>query len=257
MTIVEDIYSNNSTRDFTHGNQRKRPVISMRNEIMRSMDEGKKAIIFEFKRSSASGFKNINYNDPSEFANASKDHCNAYSILTEPKYFSGKFSDSDSFIGLDKPILMKDFIDRKVMIDKAYFENFDCILLISDFLSIDQVSELSTYAKSIGLDVLIEFHDKNRFDQIKSLEGIILGYNRRNLRTLKMEGEEEMINNLIDETENPFILESGINGENFEKINELNFDGYLIGEAVLKDKKFLREIKNLGVIRYDGSRSYN
>ena len=257
MTVVDKIYSNNATRDFTHRKERQRPVISLRNEIMQSRRNGKKATIFEFKRSSASGFKNVNYNDPSEFANASKDYCNAFSILTEPMYFNGKFSDAESFMELDKPLLMKDFIDRRVMIDKAYFENFDCILLISDFLSMDRVRELSTYAQSIGLDVLVEFHDKDRFEQIKSMEGIILGYNRRNLRTLKMEGEEEMINNMTDETDNPFILESGINSENFEKIDQLNFDGYLIGEAVLKDSKFLREIKNLGVIRYDGSRSYD
>ena len=169
----------------------------------------------------------------------------------------GKFDDSKGFVRMNKPLLMKDFVDRKVMIDKAYSENFDCILLISDFLSTDQVRDLSGYAKALGLDVLVEFHEKDRFDMIKSMDGLIIGYNRRNLRTLKMEGEEEMINNLIDETDNPFILESGINGDNIERINELKFDGYLIGEAVLKDKEFLREIKNLGVIGYDGSRSYN
>ena len=257
MTIVEEIYRNNSRRDFTCINERTRPVISLRDEIMQCRDNGKRATIFEFKRSSASGFKNINYADPEEFANASNEYCNAFSILTEPLYFGGKFDDSKGFVRMNKPLLMKDFVDRKVMIDKAYSENFDCILLISDFLSTDQVRDLSGYAKALGLDVLVEFHEKDRFDMIKSMDGLIIGYNRRNLRTLKMEGEEEMINNLIDETDNPFILESGINGENIEKINELKFDGYLIGEAVLKDKEFLREIKNLGVIGYDGSRSYN
>jgi indole-3-glycerol phosphate synthase len=257
VTIVDEIYSSNSGRNFSYGNERKRPIISLRDEIIHCNRIGRKATIFEFKRSSASGFKNANYTDPKEFAAASKEYCNAFSLLTEPQYFGGKFEDSQAFMGLNKPLLMKDFIDRKIMIDKAYFENFDCILLISDFLSIDQVKELSDYAQSLALDVLVEFHDKDRFDLIKSLNRVIIGYNRRNLKTLKMEGEEEMINNLIDETENPFILESGINGENFQSISELNFDGYLIGEAVLKDRKFLREIKNPGVIKYDGSRSYN
>ena len=66
-----------------------------------------------------------------------------------------------------------------------------------------------------------------------------------------------MINKMIGQTDNPFLLESGINYQKMAAMDKLDFDGYLIGEAVLKDRKILAEIKSREVIRYDDARPDN
>ena len=152
---------------------------------------------------------------------------------------------------------MKDFVDSERIVDCGYYNNFDCILLISDFLDTERITTLSDYIRSRGMDVLVEFHDPALFDELKDLKNVIIGYNRRNLKTLRMEGEEEMINKMIGQTDNPFLLESGINYQKMAAMDKLDFDGYLIGEAVLKDRKILAEIKSREVIRYDDARPDN
>ncbi|MHB8360921.1 MAG: beta/alpha barrel domain-containing protein [Thermoplasmataceae archaeon] len=251
MNEINEIFLNNRKRNFNHVSTREKKIISLRELIIRKKSDGLKTFISEFKRASLSGFVNDRLKTPEMFESEVTPFTDAFSILTEPNHFLGKFSDSKYFIKTEKPILMKDFVNRKEMIDCAYFNNFDCVLLIADFLSVEKMEKLTEYTKSFGMDIIVEFHDLALYNEICKLKEIIIGYNRRNLKTLKMEGNESMVNEMIIETENPVILESGINGENFEKIEKMNFDGYLIGETILKSSNFLTEIKNREVIRYD------
>ncbi|MHB8545023.1 MAG: beta/alpha barrel domain-containing protein [Leptospirales bacterium] len=254
---MEDIYRNNRFRELDHKNERIRKPISMRKSIIEKRERGEKAFVLEFKRGSASGFLNESSADPQVFAESVNEFCDAFSILTEPTAFRGNFSDSEYFLRFGKPLLMKDFVDSERIVDCGYYNNFDCILLISDFLDIEKITALSDYIRSRGMDVLVEFHDPALFDELKGLKDIIIGYNRRNLKTLRMEGEEKMISKMIGQTDNPFLLESGINYQNLAAMDKLDFDGYLIGEAVLKDRKILAEIKSREVIRYDDARPDN
>lgn len=249
MDVVEQIYKKNEKRNLVSEDMRSRKPISMKNVL----GKGGKRLIIEYKRESPSGFSSPTFSSPEKFAEYVNDYADAFSVLTEPDHFSGNFTDALNLQKLEKPILMKDFIDREEMIETSYNCGFDAILLIADFLPASRLEELAEYAGSMHMDVLAEFHEKEVFDRIPHGRNVICGYNRRNLRTLKMEGKEDQVVDMMAE-HGVKILESGLDRDNFRKLLKMPFDGYLIGTSVLKEPKFVVEIKKEGS-DYDDERN--
>ena len=93
------------------------------------------------------------------------------------------------------------------------------------------------------MDVLAEFHDTEALERIPEKAGILVGYNRRNLKSLKMEPNEINAMSMISERKALKILESGIGRDNFQELLETPYNGFLIGASVLNEPKFLKEIK--------------
>ncbi len=249
MNVVEQIYRKNEKRNHVSEDMRSRKPISMKNVLGA---KGKKLII-EYKRESPSGFYDPSFSSPEKFGDYVKDYADAFSVLTEPDHFAGNFTDGLSLQKFEKPILMKDFIDREEMIETSYNCGFDAILLIADFLPASRMEELAGYAESMHMDVLAEFHDREIFDRIPQGKNVICGYNRRNLRTLKMEGNEDQVVELMAGHEVK-VLESGLDRSNYRRLLKMPFDGYLIGSSVLKEPKFVIEIKKEGS-DYDDERN--
>ncbi len=251
MGTVETIYARNASRKIYTERIRERPVISMANRIIRKRSTGKKFFILEFKRQSPSGFKSTTINDPESFKERIAIYGDAISVLTEPDYFKGSIDDAVPLQDLGKPILMKDFIDRKSMIDMAYISGFDSYLLIADFLGREKLDELCKYGMEKGMEPLVEFHHMESAGKIPDDDRIIIGYNRRNLKTLTMEPDEERALSILKGRNNLKVLESGMNSSNLRRSLEMDFDAYLIGTSVLNDQNFLNEIKETGGNYYD------
>jgi indole-3-glycerol phosphate synthase len=240
MSIVEKIYTKNTLRGEIKENLRTRDVISMKHSILSRKAE--KSFIIEFKRKSPSGFKAPFTLDPVLFGNKVKEYADALSVLTEPDHFLGSLNDGTLLQNLNIPILMKDFVDREEMIESGFNAGFDAILLIADFIEERRLNELAEFARNLHLDVLIEFHDMNTLERIPDMSNVMYGYNRRNLKTLKMENDENMAIKKLTE-KNVRVLESGINRENFKDLYNMPFEAYLIGTSVLQEPDFLYEIK--------------
>lgn len=245
MNVVETIYKNNGNRKIIESNMRRREIISMSRTLSEKRKKGKKVFIFEFKRKSPSGFSGEIIRKPQEFMSEIGKSADAISVLTEPENFLGSFEDGIVLQDLQKPMLMKDFVDRKEMIDAGFRAGFDAFLLISDFLSEEKIYELASYGMDRGMDVLVEFHSAEGYEKIPYMDGIMIGYNRRNLRTLKMEPEEEIAIDLMKSRKCIKVLESGMNILNMRKLIKMPFDAYLIGTSVLNDRNFLNEIKEI------------
>ncbi|MGP6207559.1 indole-3-glycerol-phosphate synthase TrpC [Cuniculiplasma sp. SKW3] len=245
MNVVEAIYKNNGNRKLIGSNMRRRGIISMSKILSERKAMGRKGFIFEFKRKSPSGFSGEIIRKPQEFMSEIGKSADAISVLTEPENFLGSLEDGIILQHLSKPMLMKDFVDRREMIDSGFRAGFDAFLLISDFLSEEKIFELAEYGMEKGMDVLVEFHSEDGYARIPDMDGIMIGYNRRNLRTLKMEPAEEIAIDLIKSRKCIKVLESGINVSNMRKLIEMPYDAYLIGTSVLNDPKFLKEIKEI------------
>lgn len=237
MSIVDNIYGSNGLRTLLKENMRERKPIPMTNSILSSS----KALIVEYKRESPSGFSQKKVTDPLTFGNAVKHYASAMSVLSEGQYFKGSFYDAVEMQQVGLPLLMKDFIDREEMIESGYNAGYDAILLIADFLSEKRIKELSDFALSLGMESLVEFHDYDAYERIPQGRHIMVGYNRRNLRTLKMEPEES---GAIEKMKNRKvrIMESGIDRSNYKDIINLNCNGFLIGTSVLNNVEFLIEL---------------
>ena len=67
------------------------------------------------------------------------------------------------------------------------------------------------------------------------MEGVIYGYNRRNLRNLKMEPQDEVVKEFLEENDVDIILESGLDSSYLNSAELSAFAGFLIGTSVLTD----------------------
>ena len=235
MSTVETIYMNNPGRPhFPYS--RTRGTISLIGELHRIKAGGKPGVIKEFKRRSPSGFLNDRYPSVRDYFRSKIDGRTAgMSILTEPAYFSGSYEDLSACQEFNLPILDKDFISTPVMVENAYNAGSDAILLIMDFLPPHAVEELACTARNYGMEVLIEFHDLRFLSEIEPMDGVVYGYNRRDLRSLRMDPQDRVVNDYLREHPVDIILESGLDSSLLNSAELSAFAGFLIGTSVLTD----------------------
>lgn len=162
----------------------------------------------------------------------------ALSILTEPNYFLGS---KNHLSGVrectDVPILRKDFIIDPYQVAETAAWGADVILLIVALLDQSLLNDLYQQSLSLGLDVLVESHSQEELDAALGLPEAIIGINNRNLKTLKVDLEvSRLLAKNIPETRLS-ISESGISSATeILEMASLGYDGFLIGEALLKNK---------------------
>jgi len=158
------------------------------------------------------------------------------SVLTDGKYFGGSLDDlllaraSASF-----PLLRKEFIVDEYQIIEAKAYGADAILLIAATLSRKQIEQFSTFAKSLGLDVLCESHNEQELQNSIMPSVDMLGINNRNLKTFEvsLETSKTLIKQIPDEFVK--VSESGISSvEAIKELKPHGFQGFLIGENFMK-----------------------
>lgn len=176
------------------------------------------------------------------------------SVLTDGKYFGGSLDDLLlARASVDIPLLRKEFVIDEYQILEAKAYGADVILLIAAILSKEEIKQLSEFAKSLNLDVLLEVHNLEELQKsiMPSLD--MLGVNNRNLKTFEVSLETSK--SLSEKIPEEFVKvsESGIS--NTSAINELKkygYQGFLIGENFMKTdnpgenaKIFIEELKSL------------
>jgi len=206
-------------------------------------------IVAEFKRMSPSaGPFNRDGNLEDTLAFYQSHSVSGYSILTDKEKFGGELIDlAHAREVVTGPILRKDFIVDEYQIFEAKAFGADAILLIADALDEFHCENLTVVAKSLGLEVLMEFHSKEELRKINDNVDVI-GVNNRNLKTLKTDVQTSV--DLIKYL--PFdkvkISESGINNPSqIKTLLDVGYDGFLMGEYLLKSKEEngLKDIVNM------------
>lgn len=197
----------------------------------------KTGIIAEFKRKSPS--KGI-INNHSFVSDITKDYvkygASAVSVLTDEEFFGGALQDlSDARIN-EVPLLRKDFIIDEYQLAESKAYGADVILLIAACLTKREVKTLATFAKNIGLNVLLEIHKEEELEHICE-EVDVVGINNRDLKSFKVD-----INHSVElckkiPSEIIKISESGINDpKTIFHLRQNGFSGFLIGEKFMKEK---------------------
>ncbi|WP_368487787.1 indole-3-glycerol phosphate synthase TrpC [Clostridium sp. BJN0013] len=175
----------------------------------------------------------------------------AISVLTEQHYFKGKdeyLKKAKEFIS--KPVLRKDFIVDEYQIYESKLLGADAILLIVRILK-QNLGKFYKIASSVGLQCIVEVHNKSELDIALEIEPEIIGINNRNLEnfTVDLKNTENLINYIPEHT--AVVSESGIKTSmDFKYIKSLPINGVLIGEGLMKKiddinsiKKFIDSIK--------------
>jgi indole-3-glycerol phosphate synthase len=202
------------------------------------LDPSRTGIIAEFKRRSPS--KGI-INDRSTVEEVSNGYAasgaSAISILTDQSFFGGKDEDLLEARRVNKlPLLRKDFILDEYQIVEAKALGADIILLIAAILSPGEVRELSRFAKDIGLNVLLEVHNKEELDRSICDDLDAIGVNNRNLGDFSVTVQHSF--DLVKYIPSRFlkISESGISDpQTIKELSNAGFDGFLIGENFMKE----------------------
>ena len=160
----------------------------------------------------------------------------ALSILTDEKYFGGANEDLQTARKFNFcPILRKDFIIDEYQIVEAKSIGADVILLIAAALESGEIRRLATFAKSLGLEVLMEVHNRDELSGNLHDEVDLIGVNNRNLKTFEvsLEHSVELAKKIPDQFLK--ISESGISSAaDIRYLKEHGFKGFLIGENFMK-----------------------
>lgn len=217
-------------------------------EYLRSTKEEPVRIIAEVKKASPSKGVIREDFDPLKIAQTySQNGANAISVLTEPHFFQG---DLEYLTGIRRyvstPLLRKDFIIDKYQIVEALAYGADFILLIAKALSKQELKELYDYAIHLGLEVLVEIHDKEDLRKAISCGATIIGINHRNLETFEM--DMELCDKLIPLIPNGKIIvaESGVSDcETINRLSSIGADAFLIGEHFMRQDDIAAEVKKL------------
>jgi len=159
----------------------------------------------------------------------------AISVLTEPLRFQGSIEDLERVreaVGL--PVLLKDFVVHERQLYEARAKGADAALLIVSLLSPPQLADYAALAGEIGLELLVEIHEKTEVERALALEGAI-GVNNRNLRTLEMRRHHASSILPMIPADRVRIAESGYsNREEMRELERVGADGVLIGETLLR-----------------------
>lgn len=198
---------------------------------------GKPAVIAELKKASPS--KGIIREDFDVLAIAQsyqQGGATCLSVLTDVDFFQG----SDEYLRQAKsvttlPILRKDFVVDSYQIYEARAIGADCILLIVSALDDRKLCSLHDLAESIGLDVLVEVHDRQELEIALQLSTPLIGINNRNLHTF-----DTSLNTTFDllahvPADRLIITESGINtNQDVHTLRGHGVNAFLVGEAFMR-----------------------
>lgn len=156
----------------------------------------------------------------------------AMSVLTNNQYFGGSIEDlllARSACNL--PLLRKEFIIDSYQIHEAKAYGADAILLIAACLQPNEIQGLSKIANSIGLEVLLEVHNKVELDKTPLDFVQVVGVNNRNLKDFSLSLDTSLSLAKHIPSDKIKISESGISStESIKSLLEAGFDGFLMGE---------------------------
>lgn len=157
------------------------------------------------------------------------------SVLTDTTYFNGSFEDLREVAdAVEIPILCKDFIIDERQLDRAKTAGASAALLIVAALHPTRLHALKQYARTIGLDVLVEVHDETELQKALELGDVLIGINNRNLKTfdVSLETSIELMKRYPDVA---FVSESGVStGEAASRLQEAGAKAILVGEALMR-----------------------
>lgn len=192
-------------------------------------------IIAEFKRQSPS--KGV-INDQASVAEVTKAYTQfgaaGISVLTDTAFFGGSISDLSIAIQNPIPVLRKEFIVDEFQLVEAKAYGASVILLIAACLSPMMTNKLAKFAKSIGLEVLLELHDEAELGHISD-EVDFVGINNRSLKSFEVNIEHSLqLKNQLPKGKLS-IAESGIYSvDTFNLLKQEGFNGFLMGEYFMK-----------------------
>jgi indole-3-glycerol phosphate synthase len=195
-------------------------------------------IIAEFKRRSPSkGFFDAAADAYAVVGGYASRGAAAVSVLTDAEYFGGSLADlvAARQAAANVPLLRKDFIIDPYQICEARIAGADFVLLIAAAMdSRGQCEDLAGFARSLGLETLLEIHGEPELDFVNGAIDAV-GVNNRDLTTFVTDvAVSERLCPLLP-SGLVKVSESGISSpDTVMALRAAGFDGFLMGENFMR-----------------------
>jgi indole-3-glycerol phosphate synthase len=205
-------------------------------EELRERDPRRRAIIAEVKRRSPSAGQLRAELDPGSLARAyaAAGAC-AVSVLREPDFFGGSLRDVERVrAAVELPLLYKDFVVDPYQLWEARSRGADLVLLIVALLRSDTAGYVHL-AREVGLEPLVEVHDREELEVALEAGARLVGINNRNLKTLAVDvGVSRRLLPLVP-ADVCAVAESGLrHPSDLDALETLGARAFLVGEALVR-----------------------
>jgi len=195
------------------------------------------AVIAEVKKASPSkGVIRADFQPAQIAASYQAGGASCLSVLTDVDFFQG----ADGYLqearaACELPVLRKDFTLDPYQVIEARAIGADAILLIVAALADDQMRELAAVAAQVGVDVLVEVHDRAELERALELETPLIGINNRDLHTFETRLETTLELLPYIPGDRLVVTESGIHtAEDVALMRNHQVYGFLVGEAFMR-----------------------
>lgn len=213
------------------------PARGFASALFDRLERDEPAVIAEIKKASPSKGVIREDFDPVAIAESYADSGAAcLSVLTDESFFQGADSDLEAArSAVTLPVLRKEFIVDPYQVYESRALGADCILLIVAALDDGPMAELAELAAGLGMDVLVEVHDREELDRSLVVESPLIGINNRDLRTFqtRLQTTLELLGAVPGGRE--VVTESGIHApEDVRLMRENGVHCFLVGEAFMR-----------------------
>ncbi|MFP5382471.1 MAG: indole-3-glycerol phosphate synthase TrpC [Gammaproteobacteria bacterium] len=205
--------------------------------LRRRVQAGEPAVIAEIKRASPSkGLIRTDWDVPAIARSYEQGGAACLSVLTDVDFFQG----ADEYLVSARaacrlPVLRKDFTVDEYQVVEARALGADAILLIVAALDDAQLATLHAVASGLGLDVLVEVHDRRELDRALALGIELVGINNRDLHTFAVSLDTTL--GLLPKIPEGVLVvtESGINtAQDVAAMRAANVNAFLVGESFMR-----------------------
>ena len=199
---------------------------------------GEPAVIAEIKKASPSrGVIRADF-DPAAIARSYADAgATCLSVLTDVDFFQG----SDAFLQQARaactlPALRKDFVVDAYQVHEARALGADCILLIAAALDDARLASLAGLAAELGMDALLEVHDRTELERALQAPSRLLGINNRDLATFDVSLDTTLALRDAVPADRVLVTESGIGTPaDVARMRGAGVGAFLVGEAFMRE----------------------
>ncbi|MDR0746328.1 MAG: indole-3-glycerol phosphate synthase TrpC [Helicobacteraceae bacterium] len=171
----------------------------------------------------------------------------AISVLTEPKWFNGSLE----YVSLIRrhsklPILRKDFIIDRYQLLEALVYGADFVLLIARILSQKELKKLLAESRMLGMNAIVEIHDKSDLVKAIAAGADIIGINHRNLDDLTIDlNLSDKLIPLIPQGK-IIVAESGLASRSqLLELSKMGVDAFLIGTFLLSQGDIVSALRKM------------
>jgi len=169
------------------------------------------------------------------------------SVLTDEKYFRGsldRIARVREAVAL--PVLRKDFIVDMYQLYEARCAGADAVLLIAACLDDAGLVEFIEVSALLGMDALVEVHDRAELDRVAPLNTKLIGINNRDLKTFVT--DLAVTGRLAGHVPDHALLvsESGIfTAGDVRQAHAMGADAVLVGEAIMRERDMAAKVREI------------